>query len=97
MTSASCVGGMKMARPKTKDILADEGIVYEFGAEPDGDNWTVYRWLMGSPQHKLALVSYTDLSDATHVVQTMQLVETRHRLRRRTLVGAGMVPKSRRG
>lgn len=92
MTSACCVDGMTMATPKI-----DEGVTYEFGAEADGDNWTVYRWIMGSSQHRLALVSYTDQADAAHVVQTLQLVETRHRLRQRSKMNAGIQVKTRRG
>lgn len=84
--------------PPTRSRKTDnEGVIYEFAAEPDGDNWTVYRWILGQPQHKLALISYTTQADATHIVQSLQLVEVRHRLRIRNKLAAGMTLITRRG
>lgn len=70
---------------------------YEFSQELDrgGGGYTVYRSVHGHQQHKLALMSYTAAADAAFLKQTLELLEMRHRLRRRQIIAAGGNPSRR--
>lgn len=77
-------------------VALNEGIVYEFAAEPSGDQWDVVRWIEGSPQHKIHIMTYPTMKDAAYLVQTLQLIEIRHRLQMRSQMNAGIAIKRRR-